>query len=101
MRSTKRMNDRLILGRAARANGEVAYDAYFLENDSFKTEILQEFSKYARRKDPFILITSSLSAVPYLLDRILRLDVHFRSNASLHMKPLQKQLCEVGIAART
>ncbi|KAJ5159385.1 uncharacterized protein N7482_006389 [Penicillium canariense] len=28
----KWMNDRVIIGRAARAQGEVAYDAYFLEN---------------------------------------------------------------------
>ncbi|KAF3385097.1 hypothetical protein F1880_003135 [Penicillium rolfsii] len=29
----KWMNDRVIIGRATRAKGEVAYDAYFLEND--------------------------------------------------------------------
>lgn len=28
----KWMNDRVIVGRATRAKGEVAYDAYFLEN---------------------------------------------------------------------
>lgn len=28
----KWMNDRVIIGRATRAQGEVAYDAYFLEN---------------------------------------------------------------------
>ena len=29
----KWMNDRVIVGRATRAKGEVAYDAYYLEND--------------------------------------------------------------------
>lgn len=29
----KWMNDRVIIGRATRAKGEVVYDAYFLEND--------------------------------------------------------------------
>ncbi|KAJ5290808.1 hypothetical protein N7478_000059 [Penicillium angulare] len=31
----KWMNDRVIVGRATRAKGEVAYDAYFLENTSY------------------------------------------------------------------
>lgn len=36
----KWMNDRVIIGRATRAKGEVAYDAYFLDNDPWTQNVI-------------------------------------------------------------